>query len=156
MRREVTEIFVGAAVILAAAAFVFGAFSGSGVENGRGYRLSFSVQDASGLASGSEVRMAGIPIGQVEGQSIDPDSFLAEVVLAIDEGIELPLDTSARILPNGFVGDSYVEIEPGGELDLLQDGDTIDFAQGAINVIDLLARVIMSGEPPPAGEESDW
>ena len=152
MRREATEILVGAAVILGAAAFVFGAFSGSSVESGEGYRLSMQVQDASGLGPGSEVRMAGIQIGQVESQSIDPQSFMAEVVLTIDDGIELPLDTSARILPQGLVGDSYVEIEPGGEFDMLQEGDSIDFTQGAINVVDLLGRVIMSEDADTTDE----
>lgn len=154
MRREATEILVGAAVILGAAAFVFGAFSGSSVESGEGYRLSMQVQDASGLSAGSEVRMAGIQIGQVESQSLDPQSFMAEVILTIDDDVQLPLDTSARVLPKGLVGDSYVEIEPGGEFDMLQEGDSIDFVQGAINVVDLLGRVIMSADSA-GGEESE-
>ncbi len=117
------------------------------------------MRDASGLAAGSEVRLAGIKVGQVVSQTIDPKSFMAIVALRIDDGIELPLDTSARVLPEGLVGRSYVELEPGGEEDLLVDGDAITYAQGAINAVDLLGRIILSAEGDievEADAQSDW
>ena len=146
MGREVTEVLVGAAVILAAVIFGFVTFSGTAVDSGDGYRVSLRVRDASGLTTGAEVRMAGIKVGRVESQSLDAKSFLAEVILLLDDGIELPRDTSARILSEGMTGRAFVELEPGGEDELLQDGEAIAFAQGAINVIDLLGRLIMPAD----------
>jgi phospholipid/cholesterol/gamma-HCH transport system substrate-binding protein len=158
-RRELSEILVGGAVVVTAALFILGAFRDPALTDVDGYGLSIEVRDASGLAAGSEVRLAGIKVGQVVSQTIDPKSFMAVVALRIDDGIELPLDTSARILPEGLVGRSYVELEPGGEEDLLVDGDAITFAQGAINAVDLLGRIILSGErniEVEADAQSDW
>ena len=159
MRREVSEILVGGAVIATAALFVLGAFRDPSIAEVDGYRVSIEVRDSSGLAVGSEVRLAGIKVGLVETQNIDPRTFLAVLDLRIDEGIELPLDTSARVLPEGLVGRSFVELEPGGEDDLLHDGDAITYAQGAINAVDLLGRIILSGEQEieiDSEAQSDW
>jgi phospholipid/cholesterol/gamma-HCH transport system substrate-binding protein len=158
-RRELSEILVGGAVIVTAALFILGAFHDPSVTDVDGYGVSMRVRDASGLAAGSEVRLAGIRVGQVVSQTIDPKTFRALVALRIDDGIELPLDTSARILPEGLVGRSYVELEPGGEEDLLVDGDAITYTQGAINAVDLLGRIILSGEQEieiEADAQSDW
>ena len=54
------------------------------------------------------------------------------------------LDTSARIIPEGLLGGNYVALEPGGAEDYLTDGQQIQFAQGTINVVDLLGRFIFS------------
>ena len=53
-------------------------------------------------------------------------------------------ETSARVLPIGLVGHAYVELEPGGHEELLADGDVIEFSQGAVNVLDLVGRYILS------------
>jgi phospholipid/cholesterol/gamma-HCH transport system substrate-binding protein len=58
-----------------------------------------------------------------------------------------------------LVGRSFVELEPGGEDDLLHDGDAITYAQGAINAVDLLGRIILSGEQEieiDSEAQSDW
>ena len=158
-RREMSEILVGAAVVVAAGLFILGAFRDPSIADLDGFLVSMKVRDSSGLSVGSEVRLAGIKVGLVESQTIDPKTFQAVVSLRIDDGIELPLDTSARVLPEGLVGRSYVELEPGADEDLLHDGDVITYTQGAINAVDLLGRIILSGDQDidiEADAQSDW
>ncbi|MDX1576538.1 MAG: outer membrane lipid asymmetry maintenance protein MlaD, partial [Kiloniellales bacterium] len=63
-------------------------------------------------------------------------------VLSIDDSIQLPSDTSARIVPEGLLGGNFVELEPGGDVELIAPGGEIEFTQGAINVVDLLGRFV--------------
>ena len=134
---------LGAAVILVAVAFVGFAFRDRSGDPAKGYLVHLEVDNAVGLSPGSEVRMAGVPVGEVTRLALDPVSFFAKIQLDVNKGIELPTDSSARVLADGLVGSAYVELEPGGDLELLEDGDEIIYSQGSINIVDLLARVIM-------------
>ncbi len=153
VRRELSEVLLGAAIIVIAVAFVAFAFRDTSGDAPAGYRVSLQVDNAFGLEPGSEARMAGIPVGRVARLDLDPKSYFARIVLDLDPGVELPTDSSARVLPDGLVGSSYVELEVGGELDILQHDDSILYTQGAVNIIDLLARVIMGPKVEPGGEE---
>ena len=146
MRRNIIETVMGAVVLVVAVVFVVIAFKSTSVGDVSGYRVSVEFDDVSGLTNGTDVRMAGVKIGTVDSQTLDPDTYFAEVVLNIDETIRLPMDTSARIIPEGLLGGNYVALEPGAEEDMIsQDGDgSIQYAQGAINVVDLLGRFIFS------------
>ena len=144
MNRNVIETVMGGVVLLVAAGFVFLAFQSGTVNRDSGYRLRAEFDNASGLAPGAEVRMSGVKIGLVTSQELDPVTFFAVVTMNIDESIELPRDTSARILADGLLGSTFVSLEPGGDEESLKPGEQITFTQGSINVVDLLGRFIFS------------
>lgn len=146
MRRNMIETVMGAVVLLVAVTFVVFAFRSTAIEssNSGGYQLQVEFDDASGLVRGTDVRMAGVKVGSVVGQRLNPDTYFAEVSLNINQAIKLPTDTSARIIPEGLLGGNFVSLEPGADEDYLSDGDQIQFAQGSINVVDLLGRFIFS------------
>ncbi|WP_420347259.1 outer membrane lipid asymmetry maintenance protein MlaD [Pelagibius sp.] len=145
MRRNMIETVMGAVVLVVAVVFIVFAFRTTTIEGGDGgYVLLVEFDDASGLVSGTDVRMAGVKVGTVVSQRLNPDTYFAEVSLSIDESIKLPSDTSARIIPEGLLGGNYVALEPGGAEEYLSDGQQIQFAQGTINVVDLLGRFIFS------------
>ena len=155
MRRNLIETVMGAVVLIVALVFVVTVFQSTGTAEVRGYQVMVEFDDASGLTAGTDVRMAGVKIGTVASQKLDPQTFFATVVLNIDQSIELPMDTSARVIPDGLLGGNYVALEPGAEEDIIEDGGTIQFSQGAINVVDLLGRFIFSAadEAGKAAEE---
>ena len=144
MRRNIIETVMGAVVLLVATVFVVVAFQTSDVTTASGYEVKANFDDASGLSSGTEVRMAGVKIGSVVEQGLDPVTYQATVTMNIDEAIKLPLDTSARIIPDGLLGGNFIALEPGGEEDNIPPGGSITFTQGSINVVDLLGRFIFS------------
>ncbi len=146
MRRNMIETIMGGVVLLVAVTFVVFAFRSTDIKssNSSGYQLLVEFDDASGLVSGTDVRMAGVKVGSVTGQRLNPDTYFAEVSLNINDSIKLPTDTSARIIPEGLLGGNFVALEPGGADDYLGNGDQIQFAQGSINVVDLLGRFIFS------------
>jgi len=145
MRRNIIETIMGAAVILVAVGFVVFAFSATGVGSVDGYRVTARFDDAQGVNPGTDVRMAGVKIGSVVRQELNPNTYFAEVTIAIQDDIRLPQDTSARIVPEGLLGGNYVNLEPGGAEDTIPDGGQIQYTQGAVNLIDLVGRFMFSG-----------
>lgn len=145
MQRNIIETIMGAVVLLVAAAFVVFAFSIGGLGGVSGYSVTARFDDATGVSAGSDVRMSGVKIGTVASQTLDPKTFDAVLGMTIQEGVELPTDSSARIVPDGLLGGNFVELQPGGSLDNIADGGSISRTQGAINIVDLVGRYIFGG-----------
>jgi phospholipid/cholesterol/gamma-HCH transport system substrate-binding protein len=142
---------MGAAVILVAVGFVVFAFSATGVGSVDGYRVTARFDDAQGVNPGTDVRMAGVKIGSVVQQELNPNTYFAEVTLAIQQDIRLPQDTSARIVPEGLLGGNYVNLEPGGAEETIPDGGQIQYTQGAVNLVDLIGRFMFSAGDSGSG-----
>ncbi len=74
------------------------------------YKARFT--DASGLIAGSDVRIAGVRVGQVtEVQVVDRD--VAEVAFKVDETRRLPVGSIFAIKYQNLVGQRYLEISRG-------------------------------------------
>ena len=143
MRRNMIETVMGALVLVVAIGFVFIVFESTSASHGDGgYRVSMELTDASGVVRGTDVRMAGIKIGSVVEQGLDPDTFFATVTIEIDGSIKLPADSSAKVLPDGLLGGSYVHITAGNSSEMIEDGGEILDAEGPINVVDLIGKTI--------------
>jgi phospholipid/cholesterol/gamma-HCH transport system substrate-binding protein len=151
MRRKALETIIGAFVLLAAIGFVVYAFNQSYVETVDGYELEAHFNRVDGLQPGSDVRMSGIKIGSVLDNRLDPQTYLAVVRINIRETIQIPADSSARILADGLLGDSYLSIEPGAEEAMLEPGQTILRTQDPVNLADLIGRFAF-GSPDESGD----
>jgi phospholipid/cholesterol/gamma-HCH transport system substrate-binding protein len=145
MRRSVIETIMGAVVLVVAGLFLFFAYSSSNVRATDGYELIARFNKVDGLANGSDVRLSGIKVGSVIGQSLDPKTYRAVVRISVDSSLKLPEDTTARIQSDGLLGTAYMVLDPGGSEELLQPGGQIHYTQDAINLVDLLGRFIFSG-----------
>jgi phospholipid/cholesterol/gamma-HCH transport system substrate-binding protein len=88
--------------------------------------------------------MSGIKIGSVLESQLDPTTYMAIVRFNVRQSIQIPSDTSVRVLADGLLGDSYLSIEPGGADGMLAPGDTITRTQDSINIVDLLGRFAFS------------
>jgi phospholipid/cholesterol/gamma-HCH transport system substrate-binding protein len=145
-RRSLVEIGAGAVVLAIAAVFLAYAVlhSGRGAAAGDGLLLSARFDRIDGLATGADVRLAGVKIGTVTGTRIDPGSFTAEVTLRIDRSLRLPVDSSAEITSEGLLGGKYVSVVPGGSDRVLADGGRITETQGSVSLESLLGRFIFS------------
>ena len=140
MKRNMIETVMGGVVLLVAAFFVIFAFSSSGVQTVGGYQVRAVFDDASGLVPGTEVRLAGVKVGTVLSQELDPKTYFAIVMMSIDQDVELPKDTSARVVPEGVLGGNLVQLQPGGDEEYIEPDGTISNTQGALNIIDLVGR----------------
>ncbi len=144
MRRNIIETVMGGVVLVVALGFIILAFESTTTGKVSGYQIKVEFDNASGISAGTDVRLAGVKVGTVLSQTLDPETFFAVVTLLIDEKYQLPEDTSARIVPEGLLGGNFISLEPGGDEKTIPHGGRIKFAQGSINVVDLLGRFIFS------------
>jgi phospholipid/cholesterol/gamma-HCH transport system substrate-binding protein len=62
----------------------------------------------------------------------------------MEEGYKFPKDSSAKILTAGLLGEQYVGIEAGGDVNNLAAGDKIARTQSATVLEDLINQFIYS------------
>ena len=143
-RRNAVEVLSGAVVLLVAAGFLAYAVAHSGRSSVSGYSLTARFDHIDGLPVGSDVRMAGVKVGSVEAERIDPKTYLAVVTLSVRNGLELPKDSSAAITSDGLLGGKFLSLSPGGDTTMLQPGETITITQSSVSIEQLLGKFIFS------------
>jgi len=145
MGNNIVETLIGTLVLVLAGVFLAYAYSSADLKGTEdGYKVTAQFDRVDGLDIGSDVRLSGIKVGSVTAQSLDADTFLAEIELTINNGFELPDDTSAKITSDGLLGGAYISLEPGGSMDILEDGGEITFTQGSIDLMGLIGQAIFS------------
>lgn len=145
MSNNIIESILGAFVLIVAGWFLVFAYDRSDV-GGNGYELTARFDKADGLGVGSDVRMAGIKIGSITDQKLDPVSFQAIISLKINNGIDLPLDTAAAITSESLLGGNYITLIPGGYDETLMPGDEITETQDSVDLLGLLTKFIYNDD----------
>ena len=120
-------------------------------ESSDAYTIIGEFNSAEGIALGNKVSLSGIPVGQVSNVSYNPDNQTVFVSLSIDTGVELPTDSSASIVSDGFFGGKYVKLVPGGMPDMLEDGDALEYVQGSVNLKELLEKIVDGADKTTKG-----
>lgn len=145
MKKNVLETLLGAIVLCVAAYFVFFAYTTVDLKPIEGgYKIHAKFNRVDGLNIGNDVRLGGIKIGTVRNIFIEPVTYLAVVEFNVMPDIKLPRDTSARVLAEGLLGATFLDLQPGAEEETLSAGGVIEYTQDSVNVVDLLGRFIFS------------
>lgn len=144
MTRNLLETLLGAIVLAVAIGFLVFAYNTSQVQQSGGYELIARFDKVDGLERGSDVRISGIKVGTVLDQTLDPETYRAEVRFSLREDIRLPADTSAAVVSNGLLGGKYLALVPGGDIEMLEPGDEVTLTQSAVNLEDLVGHMIFS------------
>jgi len=140
----IAEILTGAGVLLVAVGFMAFAVAHSGRSASAGYPLQARFDHIDGLALGSDVRIAGVKVGDVLATRIDPQTFQALVTLSVRDGLLLPKDTSAEVTSESLLGGKFLNLTPGGDTTNLAPGGTITITQSSISLEQLLGKFIFS------------
>jgi phospholipid/cholesterol/gamma-HCH transport system substrate-binding protein len=144
MSRNLLETMLGAIVLIVAIGFLLFAYNTSQVKEDGGYELIARFDKVDGLERGSDVRISGIKVGTVLDQTLDPESYRAEVRFSLREDIQLPADTSAAVVSNGLLGGKYLALVPGGDIEMLEPGGEVTLTQSAVNLEDLIGHMIFN------------
>jgi phospholipid/cholesterol/gamma-HCH transport system substrate-binding protein len=151
MTGNVIETVMGGVVLVVAALFLFFAYSTSQVRAVQGYEVSAQFDSVSGIHDGSDVRIAGVKVGTIVSETLDPNTFLANVRISIDDAYKLPDDTVAKIVSSGLLGDKFMALVPGGSEKTIPPGGRIKFTQSPISIEDLVGQLMFS--PPGGGQK---
>lgn len=142
MKRNVIETILGAVVLIVAAVFLSFAWSSANLRPVAGYHLTARFNAVDGLTVGSDVRVGGVKIGSVVGQSIDMEEFRAVITMTIKPEIKLPEDSIANVSSEGLLGGKYIRIDPGASGNRLSDGDELTETRDIVSLEEMLGKVI--------------
>jgi len=149
MERTALDLWVGAFVVAGLAALVVLAMK---VGNLSTYNVSDTYQlqsyftNVGGLKPTASVRSAGVLVGRVTDIKLDVERYEAKVTMSIDTRYKFPKDTFANIQTAGLLGENYIGLLPGGDDQLLKNGEVFKKTQSAMVLEDLIGQFIY-GKP---------
>jgi phospholipid/cholesterol/gamma-HCH transport system substrate-binding protein len=144
LKAERRETLVGvAALAVAAAGLVLTALGNRINEKAQDAAASYTAEfsRADGLHTGAPVRLAGVRIGSVGDVKLDA-GYRAIMTLILTQDIPLPDDTAAIIETDGVFGSKYIELQPGGSLDMLKPGGRIGYTQDSVIIEELITKIV--------------
>ncbi|KPF72360.1 outer membrane lipid asymmetry maintenance protein MlaD [alpha proteobacterium AAP81b] len=151
LRDNVVEALIGLVVVLVAVGFVLFAWNRTQAGSaGDGYVLKARFPNVTGVSPGTDVRLAGIRVGTVAAQALDPTSYQAVLDLRIDRNLKLPVDSSAAITSEGVLGGSFIALTPGGDPAALKPGEEITETSGSADLMGLIGSFV--NRPSSGGE----
>ena len=108
------ELKVGVAIVVAVVAAILGVrFFQDLPLFGDTYVVNAQFEEASGLTSGNPVRMKGVGIGSVGSIRLDQETQTVQVRLQIEEGIQIPEGSHAKVAGFSGIGGVRISILPG-------------------------------------------
>ena len=114
MSRVSTAAKVGAfTIVLTVAAVAIYRFVSHRAGDEDGYVVYAMMNDAQGIAKHSQVKMAGIPVGNIK--SIKLEGGKARVDIAVDRSVALYDDASVSKITSSLLGEYYLGLAAGTE-----------------------------------------
>lgn len=147
MERTTLDLWVGAFVVAGIAALVVLALKVGNLSTynvSETYQLHGHFSNIGGLKPTASVRSAGVLVGRVVNIRLDTDRYEAYVTLSIDKRYQFPRDTFASILTSGLLGEQYIGLMPGGDDEMLKDGDEFKKTQSAVVLEELIGKFLYS------------
>lgn len=148
MKLRYLEVSVGLFVLLGIGALFYLAIQVSDISEYRDtdtYEVVAYFDQIGGLKTRAPVTVSGVRIGRVAAIGYDPERYQARVTLAIQSAHDyLPADTQASIFTAGLLGEQYIALEPGGDYEVLGDGDEVMFTQSALVLENMIGRFLVN------------
>jgi len=142
VRKISLELGVGAFVVAALVLFAYFTVRIGQADSlgGTGYELTAQFSDVGGLKRGAEVVIAGVPIGRVT--QVGLLDYHANVTMALSGDVKVQDDAIATVKTRGLLGETLVEISPGGSEVNLKQGERIRETQPALDLYGLISKYI--------------
>ena len=136
--------------------FLWLAFGGSIPLKPEGYRLKVAFPEAATLAEEADVRLAGVNIGKVKQKQLEAKGARTLVELELDDKYApIPRDTRATLRQKTLLGETYVELSPGGpRAPKLEDGERLRNEQ--VEPTTELDEIFSAFDEPTRKAFQDW
>lgn len=120
------ETLLSAAVILLAAGFLAFLTWQTGTGSLGSYELAARLGNADGIKPGSDVKLAGVKIGEVTAMTLvqNKKHTAVDLKLQIRDDIRIPED-SRLVLGGGTLSSTTLSVNPGSAKTLAQPGGTL-------------------------------
>ena len=153
MERTTIDLWVGIFVVAGIAALVMLAMKvgNLGTYNvSDTYRVHAYFSNIGGLKPKASIKSAGVLVGRVTDITLDTERYEAKVVMDLDKRYQFPKDTFANIMTSGLLGEQYIGLMPGGDEEILKNGEQLKKTQSAMVLEDLIGKFLYSKAEEPA------
>jgi phospholipid/cholesterol/gamma-HCH transport system substrate-binding protein len=142
-RSPTRDLVVGLFLLAGMAAVAYLSMSVGGISFSRngGLIVYAAFDQTGGLKPRAPIVISGVKVGQVDAITLN-DDYRARVELNLDPQVKLPTDTSASIVTAGILGDRYIELQLGGDEEILKPGDEITFTESAVILERLIGKLV--------------
>jgi len=106
------------------------------------YVLVGNFENIGGLKVRAPVKSAGVVVGRVTDIQFSVQTYDAVVTMKVDTRYQFPKDTFASILTSGLLGEQYIGLLPGGDEEMLTNGEKIMKTNSAIVLEDMIGRFL--------------
>lgn len=142
MKKYTLEMVVGLFMMLGFAALVYLALNlgeVSFLDRGSSYFLEAEFDNISGIKKGATVQIAGVVVGEVSRVRLNEDRN-AQLTFKLDKGVDIPLDSIASVKSQGIIGDKYIQISLGGDLEKFEEHGLIVDTESAVDIESLISK----------------
>ena len=136
-----TQFLVGIFALAGLAALAFLSFRLGKLElfAPPGYVIYANFDNVSGLKTGDNVEIAGVPVGKVLSISLKQER--AKVAMRIDRRVQIDEDAIAAMRTRGIIGDKYIAVSLGSGR-ILSDGEVVRQTESAFVLEDAIGQLI--------------
>ena len=145
MERTTLDLWVGMFVVAGVSALVVLALKVGNLSTynvSDTYQLQAYFSNIGGLKAQASIKSAGVLVGRVTAITLDTGRYEAKVLMSIDKRYQFPKDTFANILTSGLLGEQYIGLMPGGDSQMLANGEELKKTQSAVVLEDLIGKFI--------------
>ncbi|MEJ2183118.1 MAG: outer membrane lipid asymmetry maintenance protein MlaD [Nitrospirota bacterium] len=141
MKKTNVELLVGVFVLLgiASLAWLSIELGNVGLFGPQTYSVYAEFSNVGAIRNGSEVEIAGVPVGTVETVSL-AKGYLARVVMSVQRDVKIQEDAIASIKTKGLIGEAFIELSPGASEQHVEPGGRIRETESAVNLTDLISK----------------
>ena len=100
----------------------------------KSYPLVAKIDDGSGLNSKAKVKLKGVDIGYVESVTLVNNDVTTK--LMIDEGVQIPKDSTITISQDSLLGGKFLDIQPGHSSLMLEKNSLLSKEQKVSSIVD--------------------
>ncbi|ACX82851.1 outer membrane lipid asymmetry maintenance protein MlaD [Aggregatibacter actinomycetemcomitans] len=156
------EFWVGLFLLLGIGSLIFLGLKVANVQGfseAKSYHVYATFDNIGGLKVRAPLKVGGVVIGRVSEITLDPQTYLPKVTIAINQEYnEIPETSSLSIKTSGLLGEQYIALSIGfndGEIAMLKDGDKIVDTKSAIVLEDLIGQFLYGDKDKKAAEETN-
>jgi phospholipid/cholesterol/gamma-HCH transport system substrate-binding protein len=146
MNKPTVNTLVGALVLAVGVLAFLLSQRGDHSQAVEGYQVDASFGSIDGVAKGTKVLLAGIPVGEVSDFVYNEARQRAILTMTLRDGILIPLDSVVMIVTDGLLGGKYLKIQAGGDTEMMKPGGQFDYTQDSIVFEEILEKVILNAE----------
>lgn len=149
MKRSIIDLWVGIFVIIGIICITFlslkvANISSFSTKDSGTYTVYANFNNIGSLTTNAPVKVSGFTVGRVTEIGLDPKTYQAKVTMQLNKQYEFTTDSSAEILTTGLLGEQYVGLQSGADIDYLRNGDTITLTSSAMVLEQLIGKFMTS------------